>query len=67
MAKSAISHQAEFLDRITMREPGGQPWALIQPAICRTSRMALAHDHSMTVPFSGWINKSAAERDSSQA
>src|ERR1700679_3606877 len=55
MAKSAMIHQAQFLETMTMLEPGGQPWASIHAAMRRVSCMALAQVQLRSWPLMGCV------------
>ena len=57
MAKSAMIHQAQFLETMTMLEPAGQFWASIHAAMRRVSCMALAQDQSRSWPLTGWVKR----------
>ncbi len=60
MAKSAMNHQAQFLETMTMLEPGGKFCAAIHAAMRRTSCMALAQVQSRSWPLTGCVKSGCA-------
>ena len=57
IAKSAISHQAQFFDRIAMRAPGSKPCCCRKAAIRRDSSTMSFQLNSLSSPLPiGWVN-----------
>src|ERR1700752_4279094 len=67
MAKSAMIHQAQFFDRMTIREPTGQFCSFIHAAMRLISTIASAHVQVCACPFLGCVRKGCDGRGSSEA